>query len=672
MVINKVEKKAGTDIAEQLGNIKSLEDVNKIFRQYMDDEQYSKMESITSIDVRRKIADAIAICRPDSVFINSGNEEDRQFIRNLALKKGEEASLAMANHTIHFDLSQEQGRIVDRTFYIVDDFEDVSSLAKRMNRETALKEIGENLTSIMQGKVMIVGFYMRGPVGAKASNPAIEITSSAYVAHSAEILYRNAYSAFNSEVIRQGHFFTNIHSEGQNRPEDLPNARVLMDRHYKTTYSFNCTYAGNTLLLKKGNHRFAVDMAVYEKCGIEVAEHMFITGINGPKGSGKPGRINDPSCNCRVTWCVGAAPSGCGKTTTAMAGNHFVGDDLAQMWIAEDGSIRAINPECGIFGIVEDVNWEGDPMLMENLRKPGVEVIWSNVLIDDKGVPHWVGNGEEPPESGINFQGKWHKGMVDANGKPVPMSHPNSRCTISSSVLANYSPEAENPRGVEARIFTYSGRDSDTMPPVWVAKNSEGGVVLGACIVSAATATEVGVSGVKRAPWANAPFIPGSLGDYMAAQFKFFGNPLIAPDKKPVMAGLNYFLTHKARGGESNKLLGEKRDVKAWLAWLERYAHNEVGTIETPIGYIPKYEDLKALFSQIINKEYPVELYEKQFSLYVDNIVKRLDLQIDAYSKDKGIPQTLFNVLNSEKSELLALKEKLGSIISPSVLVRYK
>ena len=84
---------------------------------------------------------------------------------------------------------------------------------------------------------------------------------------------------------------------------------------------------------------------------------MFITGIEGPGG--------------RITWCTGAAPSGCGKTTTAMAGDHFVGDDLAQMWIAEDGGIRSVNPECGIFGIVEDVNWEGDPKLMENLRQPG-------------------------------------------------------------------------------------------------------------------------------------------------------------------------------------------------------------------------------------------------------------------------------------------------------------
>jgi phosphoenolpyruvate carboxykinase (GTP) len=155
----------------------------------------------------------------------------------------------------------------------------------------------------------------------------------------------------------------------------------------------NCTYAGNTLLLKKGNHRFSVDRAVYKKRGDELSEHMFITGIEGPGG--------------RITWFAGAAPSGCGKTTTAMAGNHFIGDDLAQMWIDENGVIRSINPESGIFGIVEDVNWEGDPILMELLRKPGTEVIWSNVLVDSKGIPHWSGNGEEPPLKGsrIPMQG---------------------------------------------------------------------------------------------------------------------------------------------------------------------------------------------------------------------------------------------------------------------------
>jgi phosphoenolpyruvate carboxykinase (GTP) len=561
----------------------------------------------------------------------------------------------MKNHTIHFDLKDEQGRIIDRTYYIINEGEEISSLAKKKVRGEAIEEIRTHMTGIMRGKTMIVGFYSRGPAGAPVSNPAIEITSSAYVTHSAEILYRNIFDKFDAEVRARGHFFANIHSEGKNRAEDLPNARVFMDRKDRTTYSFNCTYAGNTLMMKKGNHRFAVDKAVYEGQGLEAAEHMFITGIQGPGG--------------RVTWCAGAAPSGCGKTTTAMAGNFFVGDDLAQMWIEKnDGSIRSINPECGIFGIVEDVNMEGDPMLMSKLRNEGAEVIWSNVLIDDKKVPHWVGNGEIMPDKGFNFQGKWEKGMVDAKGKPVPPSHPNARCTISSTALANYSDKAEDPAGVETRIITYSGRDADTMPPVWVAPNSDYGVFIGACIVSAATATEVGASGVKRAPWANAPFIPGALGDYMAAQFEFFGSRKIAADKRPIMAGLNYFLTDAARGGTSPKLLGEKKDVKVWLGWLERMAHGDVASIDTPIGRLPKYDDLKALFSSLINKPYAYELYEKQFSIYVDNILARLNLQEEAYRKDENIPARFFEILNEQRKALEALKAKFGAIVKPKQL----
>ena len=255
--------------------------------------------------------------------------------------------------------------------------------------------------------------------------------------------------------------------------------------------------------------------------------------------------------------------------------------------------------------------------------------------------------------------------MVDENGKAIPMSHPNSRCTLSNSALENYSDRNEDAQGVETRIITYSGRDSDTMPPVWVSKNSDEGVVIGACIVSAATATEVGATGVRRQPWANAPFTPGSLGEYMDAQFVFFNSDKIADDKRPILAGLNYFLSDEARGGSSKKLLGEKKDVKAWMAWLERRAHQQVDAIETPIGYLPKFEDLKQLFKERIDKEYSEDLYAKQFSLYIDNIVARIDLQEEAYGKEQHIPQRLFDILKKQRGELMALKEKYGPIVTP-------
>ena len=156
----------------------------------------------------------------------------------------------------------------------------------------------------------------------------------------------------------------------------------------------------------------------------------------------------------------------------------------------------------------------------------------------------------------------------------------------------------------------------------------------------------------------------------MDAQFKFFNSEKIDDKKRPILAGLNYFLTDGARGGESKKLLGEKRDVKVWLGWLERCFYKEVDAIETPMGFIPKYEDLKKLFKDIIDKEYPEDLYVKQFSLYIDNIVARLDLQKAAYGKEKDVPARLFEILDEQKQGLAALKEKFGVIVTPAQLMK--
>jgi len=650
-----LELNKGVDILAEVGGVKTADEAKAVIEKKLDAKNLEKLAPIQNEQARIKIANAIAICEPDEVFVDTGSAEDTQWIREYSLRKGEEKKLAKPGHTIHFDLPQDQARLVTQTFYIVNEGERMSTLAKSTPRAEALEYVRKYMKGIMKGMTMMVGFFSRGPSGAEAATPAIEISSSGYVLHSAALLYRNIYAAFDAETKRRGTFFTNLHSEGPNRPEDVPNARIFMDRSWQTTFSTFCTYAGNTLLMKKGNHRFSVDYATYFNRGEELSEHMFITGMTGPGG--------------RKTFFAGAAPSGCGKTTTAMVGSDFVGDDLAQMWVAKDGTVRAVNPEKGIFGIVADVNREGDPYLMECLRGDGTEVIWSNVLIDDQGVPHWEGNGEEHPDKGINFQGEWHVGKTDANGKPVPISHKNARCTLLCSAIKNHNTEANaDPRGVPVKVITYSGRDADTMPPVWVAKNNTAGVAIGASIVSAATATEVGAVGVNRQPWANAPFIPGALADYMDSQFRFFNNEKLSDAGRPIMAGLNYFLTHAARGGSGQGLLGEKRDVKVWLAWLELFAHGDVGAIETPIGLIPKYEDLTRLFAGI-NKEYPKSLYDMQFALYVDNIVGRIDLQTEAYGKEENLPPQLFEVYQEQKTALLALKEKHGAIVSVDQLV---
>ena len=647
--------KKGTDILAAVGGVKTIDEARSIFKDNLDADNLSKLEKIKNEEALLKIANAISMGQPDNVVVNTGSKEDIEWVKEYSLKKGEEEDLPMKDHTIHYDLPEEQARLVKQTYYIVNEDDKMNKLGKSMPREEAHENIKENMTGIMKGKTLMVAFYSRGPVGAEASVPAIEITTSTYVVHSAELLYRNCYAEFDDEVERKGFFYTNVHSEGTNTSEDIPKAKIFMDRSWQTTFSSFCTYAGNTLLLKKGNHRFSVDYATYERVEKELSEHMFITGMTGPGG--------------RKTYFAGAAPSGCGKTTTAMVGTDFIGDDLAQLWIAEDGTMRAINPEKGIFGIVEDVNYGGDPYLMKCLREEGTEIIFSNVLLDENGKPRWIGDGEELPEKGRNFQGEWYKGKKDANGNEIPASHPNARATLLASAIENHNTEAaEDPAGVPVKVITYSGRDSDTMPPIWVGKNPDQGVAIGASIVSKATATEIGASGVRRQPWANAPFIPGSIGDYMDAQFKFYNSDKFTAEDRPILAGLNYFLTHESRGGNGSGLIGEKKDVHVWLGWLELYANGDVEAIETPIGMIPKFDDLKQLFKDKIDKEYTEDIYTMQFSLYIDNILGRLDLQKEAYSSEEDIPAKLFEIYDKQKAELEQLKAEKGSVVKPQEL----
>ena len=123
----------------------------------------------------------------------------------MSLDKGEEKTLAMKDHTIHFDLPEEQGRIVDRTYYIINEGEPVSVLGKKMLRDEALAYVKEHMTGIMKGKTMMVGFFSRGPAGAKMALPALEITSSTYVMHSGDILYRHCYDGFDEQVEKAGY-----------------------------------------------------------------------------------------------------------------------------------------------------------------------------------------------------------------------------------------------------------------------------------------------------------------------------------------------------------------------------------------------------------------------------------------------------------------------------------
>ncbi|MBU0704253.1 MAG: phosphoenolpyruvate carboxykinase, partial [Chloroflexi bacterium] len=230
-----LELQKSIDILAEIGGINTLDGARVLFEARCDQETVAKLGQIANKEALLKIANAISMTDPDAVFVNTGSEADVHRVREMSLEKGEERPLAMKDHTIHFDLAQEQARIIDRTFYIVNEGEQTSVLAKKVLREEAHEYVRAHMAGIARGKTLLVGFFSRGPVGAQAAIPALEITTSTYVMHSANILYRHVYDQFDDEAQRVGLFLTNVHSEGPNRPEDLPNARVFMDRSWLTT-----------------------------------------------------------------------------------------------------------------------------------------------------------------------------------------------------------------------------------------------------------------------------------------------------------------------------------------------------------------------------------------------------------------------------------------------------
>jgi phosphoenolpyruvate carboxykinase (GTP) len=336
-------------------------------------------------------------------------------------------------------------------------------------------------------------------------------------------------------------------------------------------------------------------------------------------------------------------------------GQTIIGDDIAYLKIDEEGYVRAVNVEQGIFGIIEDVNPVDDPLIYKALTTPR-ELIFSNVLIKDNE-PYWLGMGKELPKEGVNFSGEWHAGKKDVSGKDIPAAHKNARYTIRISELDNIDENADNPEGVKVSGFIYGGRDSDTTVPVIQSLGWAHGVFIGAALESETTAAAIGKVGVrKHNPMSNIEFLTVPLGTYIENHIKF-GEDM---DFAPLIFATNYFLK------EDGKFLNQKVDKKVWLMWMEGRVHNEFDAVETPIGYIPKYDDLRDLFRKIFAREFTKENYVKQFSIKAKKLLDKLDRIEEIFNQEENIPDMFYKHLNEEKERLRSAMNKHGTeVISP-------
>ncbi|MBN2406946.1 MAG: phosphoenolpyruvate carboxykinase (GTP) [Elusimicrobia bacterium] len=615
-----------------------------ILKSKLSPDHFDKLAALQNEEVNRFVAHAIELCEPDSVWVGDDSDEDMEYCRQLAIDNGEEIPLKIKGHTVHFDGYFDQARKKEVTRYLVPEGESLDPKLNQVSRSEGIKEIEGLQRGAYRGRKMLVRFFCLGPPGSVYAIPCLQITDSAYVVHSEDLLYRGGYGEFRRQSGNPGfEFFKFRHATGEvderMTSSNHDRNRVYMDQTENTVYSVNTQYAGNTVGLKKLSLRLAIRKADREGW---LAEHMFIMRVNGPKG--------------RKTYLCGAYPSACGKTSTAMIpGENIVGDDLAYFRVI-NGKFMAVNVESGIFGIIQDVNAKGDPVIWDVLHKEG-EVIFGNVLVND-GKPYWLGMGEDIPETGMNHVSmKWTRGMKGPDGKPTTCAHKNARYTVRIDDLENKDPDWNNSGGLPVGGIIYGGRDSDTSVPVRESFGWEHGIcTMGAMLESETTAATIGAEGVRK--WnvmSNMDFLSMSVSKYLKNNLEF------AKDiDRPKIFGTNYFLK------KDDKYLNGMLDKAVWVKWMELRIHGDTDGIETPVGIMPVYEDLRDLFSGILKKDYTREEYGEQFTLRVPENLAKLERMEEIYtSKVSDTPAILIEFLLEQRARLQQVREKYGDYISP-------
>ncbi len=622
-----------------------MEKAQEVLKKRLQEEQYNKLVDIKNPGLHRFVAEYVELCNPDEVFVCTDKDEDRMHIRNAATESGEEKSLAVEGHTVHFDGYFDQGRDKENTRFLLPKGVDLGSNINSIERDDGLEELRTIMQNIMRGHTLYVRFFCLGPTDSEFAIPAVQLTDSAYVAHSEDLLYRPGYEEL-KKTGEKGGFFKFVHSEGalkESVSANIDKRRVYIDIQGDIVYSLNTQYGGNTIGLKKLAMRLAINRASKEGW---LTEHMFVVGVHGPQG--------------RVTYFTGAFPSLCGKTSTSMIeGETIVGDDIA--YLRKSGEeIRAVNVERGMFGIIQGINPEDDPIIWKVLHKPG-EIIFSNILVTEDGSCHWIGKDGEVPSEGINHSGPWQPGKKDGAGKEITPSHPNARFTLNLQLLENLDPEIDSPEGVKVEGIIYGGRDSDTCVPLEEAFSWEHGIITkGASLESETTAATLGKAGVRKwNPMSNLDFLSIPVGKYIEDNVKF-GRALENP---PLIFSVNYFLK-----GDDGNFLNEKTDKAVWLRWMELRAHGEVNAIKTPTGYIPQYQDLKVLFKEVLNKDYPKEAYSKQFTIRIPESLAKIERIKEVFGNISDTPGIVFSELEEQKGRLLKTREEYGDYVLPDKL----